>query len=254
MWVHSLHRSNLPSNNESQKRSGLVSLGQTCRAWHTICAPDIYRKIFVRSRSVNELISELSIPGSCIVSHAQILWMCGHIPWLSLPRLLAHLPHVHTLTVRPHKHDKTSAIAYQPAQARLTSSITGSSPLGPSLTSLSLFSQWFASTADILRMLALLPRLSRVTIRGCKVLVSSVILPLVSCIHLRHIFFKPNADGAVLYTLGPALAHWWMLPRAAMDCSPGTRPFPGLRDTDSRCAAAILTPIFVALDKAQPAM
>ena len=59
-------------------RSVLAAASGTCRAWLAICAPELYRCICVRSsRRVDELIEDLSKPGSHIPQHARVH---GHSP------------------------------------------------------------------------------------------------------------------------------------------------------------------------------
>ena len=177
----------------SQGKRVLATASASCRPWFAICAPILYRKIFVRSSSISKLIEDLSMAGSQIARHARDLSIHGSFPWRTLPRLLTLLPHVGVLRIRTLSGTELVGVdAYHLTHPRVTFGVFVASRTSLTLTELQLYSQRFYSAADVLQLLASFPRLSTASLRSCSIRPGSGSLPSVSTTNLRKLDIHPS--------------------------------------------------------------
>ena len=224
-------------------------MGLTCRAWFRICAPQIYRVVYVSSsasRCVDALRHHLSNPNSVIGLHAQALVISGQVPWLALPKLLERMPRVNTLTHAASDKKVASrskvATAYPPTISHLTSVIMAAS--SSVLGKLYLVDHHFSSVKDILPLLALFPRLSQVNLLTQVTPRSSEAQEVPSS---KSTFDLKQADIYYTWGLGNAacLARWWQrYCPGDPESTPAGAVYPGLHKTDTRDVVTLLTLLF----------
>ena len=225
--------------------SALVSAGLTCRAWFKICAPTLYREIYVSSSCVSKLITVLSQPGSRIPQHAKELMIRGPVPWRALPRLLALLPRVLYLLQWPVDSPRWNNgrrfpcedALYHPTLPRIMSGVLAASRTTLStLTELKLTHQCFSSPADVLRLLALCLSLQSASLLYCFVRSVPEIFPVQPFTRLVAINIETR------HATGPAerlfLAQWWQWPHPTIDGTVGA--YPGLHHADARSICDVL--------------
>ena len=114
----------------------LAAASGTCRAWLAICAPKLYRRINVRSSRIDELVIDLSKPGSHIAQHARWLDICAPVPWRALPRLVKLLPNLDELWMWG---DWAATIRYHPTHPRMAYGVLTAARITPALTELNLY-------------------------------------------------------------------------------------------------------------------
>ena len=85
-----------------------------CHAWLAMCAPKLYRAIYVRSSQVEEMTKALSRPGSSIPEHAGTLVIRGSVALMALLKLLKLLPRLDVLTTSG--SGKETQIASKPTE------------------------------------------------------------------------------------------------------------------------------------------
>ena len=228
------------------QRSALVSASLTCRAWLDICAPKLYRDIFISSSRTSELIAHSAKAGSRVALHAERLRIDGAVPWLTLPRLLEVLPGVRELEICPSSwlwNDETSiADAYHPSLPRLMSGVLAVSQQTLALTSLQLTDQCFSSSAAVLRLVALFPLLQKVRLMDCTVEPRFEHPFSTPSTHLTNITMEYCLQKATVHPAGRAhLALWWQLRHPANDVEVG--PYPGLHHADMKSVCSVLKSI-----------
>ena len=163
---------------------------------------------------------------------------------MALPRLLRLLPRLDSVTTCTARPARGEIVQYSPTLTRLGSILYNAMQVSSTVNSLTLDSQWFASTADVLRLLALFPQLHRVTVNGCIIQTKSTTVSFNASPASRLMFMDlyPNRDA-----YGPqsyALAQWWQWPHPASD--PVVGAYPGLHRTDTRIVVDILSAFVVA--------
>lgn len=223
---------------ESYAPPSLVAASNVCHAWLDICVPEMYRSISARSSRAEELIKDLSKPGSRVVQYAEELKIRGPIPWLALPRLLVSLPHLGNLNIIEDK--KASPTVYLPRHPRLACRMYRASRTTLALTSLFLANQWFSSTADILWLLACLPHLASAHFNSCNIQTASTTAPLVPVTHLKSLSLSYNED-AIHEGILSSLAQWWQWPHAI--AGPAITPYPGLHREEAQDVLAVIRAI-----------
>ena len=210
-------------------RSVLAAASGTCRAWLAFCAPELYHWIFVPSSRVAECIADLSKPGSHIAQHARWLSIHGPVPWSDLPKLVRLLPSLDVLRLQD-RHD-----VYHPNLFRLTCRVLAASRVVPALTTLTLSYQTFHSAADVLRLLASLPRLLLAVLEDCSIASTPELVPRASATNVSQLRLVVRSRKAA--QLAP-LAQWWQWSHPA--ASPTNNLFPGLHITDSQAVYGIM--------------
>ena len=209
----------------------------TSRAWFKICAPELYRWIYTRSSSVRELIEDLSKPGSHIAQHAWALRIKGPVPWSALLGMLRLLPSLGRLDITSHNpgHEKFTV---HPNIACLSCRMLAASQIIQALTELILREQKFHSAADVLRLFASLPRLSRAELVDCSIASTPELVPRASATNVTQLrLVVESVDVAPLVPLA-SLAQWWQWSHPA--ASPTNDLFPGLHITDSLAVCDML--------------
>ena len=225
-----------------QDREDRLSVGLVCRAWLKICAPTLYRVITVHSSRLNELIADLTHPGSYIVPNAQILNVHGPVPWLTLSTLMGLLPGLSRLDIRLPYHDAATPYPpYDPSHPYLASSaILTASQATLALTTLVLFRLRFSSIFDVLRLLGLFPRLSKATLFDCVVPYGSrleAIFPPRSTHFTRLCVIRQNDDADTVIDIA-SFAEWWRWPHPVTDTEVGL--YPGLHKADTQTIVTTL--------------
>lgn len=203
----------------------LAAASQVCRVWYATCAPELYRKLFVRSAQCLELIEDLSRPGNRIVQHAEELVVQGPVPWCSVSRLLKLLPLVTNLSFYGDELATNPRAVYHHTAPRLSSAMSVASSLTSELSSLFLENQWFSSAVDVLYLLGLCRGLVLVEIRGCIIHSGSRTAPLVSATSLKDLTIWRGKHAVHEKAIAP-LARWWQWPRAAANST--AAPYPGI--------------------------
>ena len=209
----------------------------TSRAWFKICAPELYCEIYVRSpRTVRGFIEDLPKQGSHIAQHTRVLWIPGSVSWSDFPKLVRLLPGLHMLQISGSDSDEYTD-TYHPNLFRLTCRMLAASRIIPALTELLFQQQKFHSAADVLRLFASLPRLSRAELWDCSITSTSELVPCASASNVTQLtlVFATSSSSTVE---AASLAQWWQWSHPA--ASPTNDLFPGLHITDSLAVCSIL--------------
>ena len=212
----------------------LATASGTCQAWLAICAPTLYRTIYVHSDRVDELIKDLSSPNSHIGRHPRELEICGPIPWQALPMLITLLPCLNRLCIWSAKE---AIDAYHPRLSRLAWDILTAKRLTPALTKLALHRQQFSSAADVLRLFASFPRLLVAELGDCPLGNVLGAVPSTSAASLRELLVLCE-DRPIGISGVACLAQWWQWPHPTTE--PTIVPYPGLHRADLQSVGAMM--------------
>ena len=225
-------------------RGVLAAASGTCRAWFAFCAPDLYRRVLVLpSRSADELVEDLSKPGSHIPQHARRLRIYdGPVPWRALPKLVKLLPNLDRLIIERRTDDmsrlrgdeKATDARYHPTHPRMTYGVLTAARITLALTQLNLYYHRFSSAADVLNLLASFPRLSTAKLDDCPIGPGrgSVITPSATDLRELRLAYCSTVEEIV------CLADWWRWSHPVN--SPSVAPYPGLHWDDYRRVCSVL--------------
>ena len=219
-----------------------LGVALTCRSWFKICAQELFRRLFVRSSQVHEVINRLSKEDSYIAQHARWLRIRGVIPWLSLPLLLSLLPGIDDFSIAPHLEDDISVevpCSYHPSHPRLASVIHVASWTTVALSKLDLRSVRFSSGIDVLHLLAFFPQLSNAELWCCTIPsgAGSETVPPSPLTRLKRVIIHSSHDSSGVPQVA-SFAQWWCWPHPVGDFEVG--PYPGLQKADVQCMIALL--------------
>lgn len=217
---------------QGQGSRNLFALSEVCRAWYAICAPDLPKTFHIRSPRIDELIGDLSKPGSRLARDAEGLAVVGLIPWLSLPKLLKLLPRLRELDIQ--EHMPTSPTVYHPGMLRWSSATRVTSR---TLTGLQIRRLWFPSATDVLRLLAHFPRLSTAHFNDCTIHIASETTLPISSTNLSRMYLSQPKDLIHTRTI-PSLTQFWQWPHPVVN--PEVEPYPGLHLADAQGVAAVI--------------
>ena len=174
---------------------------------------------------------------SRIDRHAEKLTIRGPVPWLALPQLLKLLPRIFDLKIARGRHKGPEMFGYHPAYPRLTFVVRAARGTS-ALTKLTLQAQRFSSPGDVLRLLALFPRLAAVDLTSCVIEPNPGLVPVTQVTSLVGIVaYIPTSSLRVC----SSLAQWWQWPHLGSTGDlDGAKPFPGVRSADARGIFAVI--------------
>ena len=204
-----------------------------------MCAPKLYHTVVVRSVAIADIVGGLANPHSVMAKYTEELEICGQVPWQSLARLLRALPSVRTLRIMIGSGSaelfEFGPIIEFPALIQL-GCIATSCIVAENLTLLLLERQYFASSADILRLFTALPRLSRTQLKGCAILNEAVTVPFMENTELRVIRAEYRRITLDAVAEAAFLARWWQWPCTTL----GDTPYPGLHPEDAQYVVRVI--------------